>query len=220
MSNKSNYLSLNIDISDKKIVVFGGGKVAERKVQHLLGSKHLVVVSRSLTDSLQILWEADQLDHINARLLIKDTVLISALIDSAFLVVPATSDQELNQVIKQLADEQGILCNDVDQSDEVLVPFQAHSEEASVAITTYGKSPAMIKYLKDTTDTILTPQVDAMIRLQESLRKKLKKTVDCQAKRRELLTAVIHNDDIWSCLPDNEKLAKTRAKALVKEMLA
>lgn len=219
MSDRSNYLSLNVDITDKKIVVFGGGKVAERKVGHFLGSKHLVVVSRSLTEGLQILWEGDQLDHINARLLIKDDVLISALMDSAFLVVPATSDQDLNKVIKSLADEKGILCNDVDQSDEVLVPFQVHSQEASVAITTYGKSPAMIKYLKENTDEILTPQVDAMIRLQGWLRNKLKKKVDKQEKRRDILTAVIQNDDIWELLPDEEKKARALTREFVKDYL-
>ena len=218
MSDKSKYLTLNVDVSDKKIVVFGGGNVAERKVQLLLGSKQLVVVSRSLSESLQTLWENDQLDHINARLQVKDEVLISALVDSSFLVVPATSDQQLNKVIKDIAESQGIMCNDVDQSDEVLVPFQAHSEEASVSITTYGKSPAMIKYLKDNTDAILTPQVDAMIRLQEWLRNKLKKKISSQEERREILTAVIQNDEIWALLPDDEKAAKAKTKDFVKEL--
>jgi precorrin-2 dehydrogenase/sirohydrochlorin ferrochelatase len=215
MTDKKSYLSLFVNISDKKIVVFGGGNVAERKVKHFLGSKHLVVVSRSLTEGLQILWEADQLDHINARLQIKDDVLINALIDKAFLVVPATSDRQLNAVIKSLADEKGILCNDVDQADDVLIPSQVHSEEASISITTYGSSPAMLKHLKERALEVVTPQMDAMIRIQGKVRNALKKSVADQETRRELLLKVLEDESIWELLPDNEDKALKLAKALV-----
>ena len=77
----------------------------------------------------------------------------------------------------------------------------------------------MIKYLKENTTEILTPQVDAMIRLQGWLRNKLKKEVMKQERRKELLTAVIQNDEIWALLPENEKAAKAMAKSLVKELL-
>lgn len=220
MKNKEKYLSLFIDISDKKIVIFGGGNVAERKAKHFLGSKHLIVVSRSLTEGLQLMWEADQLDHINAQLLVKDDVLIQALINKAFLVVPATSDLQLNQKIKSMADEQGILCNDVDQADDVLIPSQVHSDEASIAITTYGSSPAMLKHLKKSALSVLTPEIDAMIRIQEKLRNSLKKKLNKQQQRSQLLREIVSNDEVWSLLPDDEAKAYKLAKSIIKDKLS
>ena len=217
MKNKDQYLSLCIDISDKKIVVFGGGVVAERKVQHFLGSNNLVVISDQLTEQLEIYWEADQLDHINARLHIKDSVLIKALIDKAFLVVPATSDRELNVLIKSIADEAGILCNDVDQADDVLVPSQVHSEEATVSITTYGSSPAMLTHLKKRALDVITPEIDAMIRIQRKARNYLKKHVDKQADRRERLHKILDSQEIWDLLPEKESKATKLAKKLIAE---
>lgn len=220
MKDKEKYLSLYIDISDKKIVIFGGGNVAERKAKHFLGSKHLIVVSRSLTEGLQIMWEADQLDHINAQLLVKDDILIEALINKAFLVVPATSDLQLNQKIKSMADEQGILCNDVDQADDVLIPSQVHSDEASISITTYGSSPAMLKHLKKEALKVLTPEIDAMIRIQEKLRNSLKKKVDQQEQRARLLREILATDEVWKLLPDNESKAYKLAKSIISEKIS
>ena len=212
MKDKKRYLSLYVDISTKKIVVFGGGTVAERKVSNLLGSKQVVVVSASLTEALQTLWESDQIDHINAKLKVKDDVLIKALINKAFLVVPATSDRQLNTAIKQLADEEGILCNDVDQADDVLIPSQIHTPEASIAITTYGSAPAILKYVKDKAAAVVTPQVDAMIRIQNIIRNALKKVTDDVEYRRTLLHKILDDDDIWALLPEHEEQALGMAK--------
>lgn len=216
MKDKKRYLSLYVDISTKKIVVFGGGNVAERKVSNLLGSKQLVVVSASLTEPLQTLWENDQIDHINAKLKVKDDVLIKALINKAFLVVPATSDRQLNSAIKRLADEEGILCNDVDQADDVLIPSQVHTPEASIAITTYGSAPAILKHLKDKAADVVTPQVDSMIRIQQTIRNALKKISDDVDYRRQILHKILNNKEIWGMLPEEEEKALKMAKEIAE----
>ncbi|MEL0036651.1 MAG: bifunctional precorrin-2 dehydrogenase/sirohydrochlorin ferrochelatase [Gammaproteobacteria bacterium] len=215
MKDTKRYLSLYVDISDKKIVVFGGGTVADRKVSNLLGSKQIVVVSVTLTETLQTLWENDQIDHINAKLQVKDDVLIKALINKAFLVVPATSDRDLNIAIKKLADEEGILCNDVDQDDSVLIPSQVHTPEASVAITTYGSAPALLNHLKKQAEAIVTPQMDAMIRIQSVIRNALIKQTDDVEGRRALLHQILDSEEIWALLPDSEDQALQMAKDLV-----
>jgi len=216
MRQKDKYLPLFINISSKKIVVFGAGKVAERKVNHFLGSQQLIVVSKEMTEGLQVLWENDQIDHISASLKVKDDVLLKALIDQAFLVVPATSDLALNAKIKELANEANILCNDVSQAADVLVPSQMHSEEASIAITTYGSSPATLRYLRTNTDSILTPQVDSMIRVQENLRNYLKTKIDGHTERGEKLWTIINDQSIWEMLPDDEDGAFEKAKQLLE----
>ena len=51
-------IPLMFDISDKQVVVIGGGKVAERRVQTLAQyTKHILVISPTLTDVLQKLFE-------------------------------------------------------------------------------------------------------------------------------------------------------------------
>ena len=50
----SGYYPVLLDLKDKRCVVIGGGKVAERKVTSLVRAKAIVtVVSLELTESLQ-----------------------------------------------------------------------------------------------------------------------------------------------------------------------
>lgn len=47
------YYSMNVNLAGKKVVVVGGGKVAERKVAGLLGTDAMIVViSPEATDDL------------------------------------------------------------------------------------------------------------------------------------------------------------------------
>ena len=47
-------MPLMIDLSNKKVVIVGGGKVATRRTKTLLAyTKHIHVVSPTITDTLQ-----------------------------------------------------------------------------------------------------------------------------------------------------------------------
>ena len=90
-------------------------------------------------------------------LLVKENVLIKALINGVFFVLPATSERELNIAIVRLADAEGFLCNDEDQSDDVLIPSQVNTVVASIAIIKYGSAPALLNHLKDMTSDDVIP---------------------------------------------------------------
>ena len=60
------YLSFNIQIEGKLIIVVGGGRVAERKVSNILPAGALLtVISPTLTFELQKLRDSGMINHLH-----------------------------------------------------------------------------------------------------------------------------------------------------------
>ncbi|RZN37478.1 MAG: hypothetical protein EFT35_06130 [Methanophagales archaeon ANME-1-THS] len=94
-------LPLYIEVSDKRIIVFGGGGVAERKICQILetGSEipeknpNLEVYSLKFTPRIKALCEAKKIHCVQCDLWNKN---VEELIKGAFLILICTSDERLN----------------------------------------------------------------------------------------------------------------------------
>ena len=61
---KKPYFPLFVDISEKKMVVFGGGKIATRRVDTLLGfTENITVIAPQVTDRIKKLSKEKQIDR-------------------------------------------------------------------------------------------------------------------------------------------------------------
>ena len=122
MPETKNFLPLMLDLSGKRIVIFGGGLVGERKAELFSGCANTVVVSLEFSRRLHELEASGQVKLIKLDLLAASDLELKELISGAFLVIPATSNFELNRKITELAQESDILINQVDALGSVVVP--------------------------------------------------------------------------------------------------
>src|SRR5680860_308129 len=100
-----------LKLKNKKILVVGGGKIAERKVIRLLKAEaNVLLVSPEITDSLQKFVDEKIIVH-NKRKFIKEDL------KNAFLVIAATNDKKVNHLIFRESEKNGILVNVVDEPD-------------------------------------------------------------------------------------------------------
>ena len=60
MAKKNNFLPLMIDLSGRKIVIFGGGSVGERKAELFCGCADTLIVSIEFSQRLQELEASGQ----------------------------------------------------------------------------------------------------------------------------------------------------------------
>lgn len=104
-----NFLPISINITNKKILVVGAGKVALRKVKHLLPFTNSITVV-----SPEIHAEMFQFKGIE---IIQDAYS-NQYLNGAFLVYACTDIIKVNDQIIKDAEELGVLCNRVDKGEE------------------------------------------------------------------------------------------------------
>ncbi len=135
-----------LNIGDN-VVIFGGGKVALRKVKYLSNfTKDITVIakeSRSLPE------------HVKLTISSIDIQNISKFIpENTALVVAALSDSGMNHSIAEWCHSHHILVNVVDNPgpSTVLFPALSHKSDLNVAVSTSGKCPFLARKIREDID--------------------------------------------------------------------
>lgn len=201
-------IPLMIDLSGRHVVIFGGGAVGARKAAFFAREARVTVISRSFLPALH----SPGIERVEAECAGMDEAGLRALIGDAFLVVAATSDPGLNGRIGRAARSAGALFNNADgEAGDVLVPSVVRGERYLLAISTGGASPAIPRFLREHLEAAF-PHLDAMIGVQARLRDDLKEGVGSQEERQQILRAVLHDPEAWSCLTSGEDVAYQRIR--------
>lgn len=163
------YYPVFLDLDGQKVVVVGGGEVAERKIRTLLvyGCR-ISVISHHLTPHLKEFAVKKRINHLPYESL-------GESLDDAFMVMAATDDPEVNRQIASQAKEKGLLVNAVDQPGDCnfIMPSIVKRGDLQIAISTAGKSPALAKKLRKDMESIFGPEYDSFIELLGMIRKNL-----------------------------------------------
>ncbi|MFC7322693.1 NAD(P)-binding protein [Halobacillus campisalis] len=136
-------IPLMLDLKNKKAVVVGGGKIAERRVRTLLSSEaDIKVISPALTSSLTTLYQDGKLDWHEKSFSAED-------LQNAFLIVAATNDSEVNRAIIESA-PQNVLLNSVEDAaaGNIQFPTQFSRGKLSISVSTNGSSPILAAKIK------------------------------------------------------------------------
>lgn len=185
-----------VDCTHKPVTIFGGGEVGARKARYFAGEADVTVYSRSFSSVFKSIPVKQVQVEISAT-----EPNISDYIRGAFLVIAATSDPDLNRIIAARCNIEGILCNNAtDPPADVTLPAKFAGERFTIAISTKGASPAVARFIREGLEDTW-PDLDEMIALEEDLRKDLKYRQIPENRRREILTAVLHDPAVREALP-------------------
>jgi precorrin-2 dehydrogenase / sirohydrochlorin ferrochelatase len=157
------YYPVYLDLNKKKCVIIGGGKIAERKIGQLLkaGAK-VTVVSPDLTPVLDKMRADGKISH-------KKRKYKSCDIKGAFLVIAATSDEEVN---KKAAKNFRGLINAVDMPKycSFIMPSVISRGPLTIAISSSGVSPALSKTLRKELEGLITDDLAKYLAYLDKLR--------------------------------------------------
>ena len=192
----SKMLPLIIDVENRRVVIFGGGAVGERKAE-LFKDADTYVASRDFTPGIQKLAEDGFIKLVKSDL---NDIDIESIIKDAFLVIPATDDLALNSRILKMAGEHNILVNQVNAVGDVLIPSVIKKGDIIIGISTQGKSPAVSKFIRKRFEQIVTQKYADMVRLQDEIRELLKERVPSQKLREKVLWEILNDGVIWEAL--------------------
>ena len=197
-----------VDYTGRKVTIVGGGKVGARKARYFADEAKVTVFSRSFITDFQTI----PVNQIEIEVSHEDSD-ITTLIMGASLVIAATSDPILNSLILTCCRGQGILCNNVTEPPgDVILPAKFTGKQFTIAVSTQGGSPAVARFIREHIQATW-PDLDQMIILEDHLRSELKYQGVPEGRRREILTAVLHDQEIWQKL----KTGLREADALVTQ---
>ena len=166
-SGANKFYPIFLNLRAKKVVIVGGGKVAERKALGLLDSGAVIhLVSPDATASIKGHHENGSITWIKKK-------FSPGFLDGAWLVIAATSDTDIQKKIFKEAEKRNIFCNTVDVPVlcTFIVPSTVRRGDLCLAISSSGKSPALCKYLRKELEKTFPSSYESYVFLLGELRK-------------------------------------------------
>jgi len=185
---RTNY-PIMLQLDGKKVVVIGGGKVAERKVIGLLGTgAQVIVVSPQATKEIQTLF-------LDGKIVWLKKFFSGEDLQDAALIFAATDDKDLNQSVKSLAGIHQLvtIADDPDHSDFHL-PAHVQRGRLSIAVSTGGASPILAKKLRAELEQQFDERYAEYVDFLFAARQWILKEVEDPSIKRKLLTVIVSED--------------------------
>lgn len=165
------YYPIFLNLTGRRILVIGGGNVAEGKVQGLLNAEadNITVISPDLTSALQQ-------QHADGRFTWKQAEYADGDVEGFDLCFVATDDGAVNAAVAGESRRRRILVNAADDPPfcDFILPSVVRRGKIVLAASTSGTSPAMARRLREDLTEFLTPDYEALADLLAEVRLSLR----------------------------------------------
>lgn len=178
------YFPFFVDITGKKGLVVGGGRIALRKIQTLLPfAPQLSVVASEILPEIEDLKTAAE--AAGTKIVCMHRCYEEADLADAFFVIAATADGALNAAISAQCRIRGILVNAVDDREHCsfLFPSLTRKGPLTVAVSTEGASPMVSAILRRQFEAQIPDQIEAILEELEQERELVRMQIPDDAKR-------------------------------------
>lgn len=209
---------VNLNLSNKEVLVAGGGNVGERMaLKFLKEGCNVVVGSIDFTEGLKQSSKNDKLKliQLDAK---NDHKQVDNLVSIADIVIAATDECILNQEIIAKAKGKGALVCVVDnpsKSDFSPVAI-TNVGGIQIAIYTAGKSPAVAKMLRERVEKTITQQDVLQVELLHYARGLAKTRISDSKAREAAMYQILRDEEINAIL---RKGLLEEAKSLAKKVI-
>ena len=170
-----------LNLRHVRCVVVGGGEVALRKTEGLLGAgAEVTVVAPELCPPLQELALQGRVSHLQKGFADGDVA-------GAMLVIAATEKPEVNREVHRCATEQGALVNVVDTPElcTFITPAVIDRDPIAIAIGSGGAAPMLVRNLRAKLEAYIPGAYGDMASLMEEARPEVKRRYpDLRHRRR------------------------------------
>ncbi|MCP5409321.1 MAG: uroporphyrinogen-III C-methyltransferase [Chromatiaceae bacterium] len=183
------FLPLFLNIKNKICLVVGGGEVAARKVNLLRkAGGNVTVVAPELCPGLLKLSAASEIIH-HAR------HFEQADLSGAMLVIAATDNAGINQMVSEQAERLNIPVNVVDQPKlcSFIVPSIIDRSPVIAAVSTGGASPVLARIIRTRLETLIPSGYGRLADLANRFRSRVKERFENSPERRRFWEKVLNS---------------------------
>lgn len=182
-------MPLMIDLTNKNVVIVGGGTVASRRAQTLSQYvEHMTVISPTITEKFQnmvdkgvVIWKEKEFEP-------------SDIVD-AYLVIAATNEPCVNEAVKQALPEHTLFNNVGDASNgNVVFPSALHRDKLTISVSTDGASPKLTKSIMAELEALYPPSYSSYIAFLYTCRQKIKLLDITYNEKQQLLSQIVSQE--------------------------
>jgi siroheme synthase-like protein len=206
------YLPIFIDLKDKNVLVIGDYRILEFKIMKLIEARaKIFFLTTLLTDQIE------NLDKSERVVFIRDQFNESYL-DDKWLVICGSEDKELKKKIARATSERNIFCNFVDQApiSSFISPAVISRGDITIALSTKGKSPALIKYLKNQIMKVIGDEYGEFAKILGKMRKKVIENIPGQNRRSDIFDSIVQDPDVLKLIQGGNYL---KAEELIEKII-
>jgi precorrin-2 dehydrogenase/sirohydrochlorin ferrochelatase len=177
------YYMACLNLTGRRCLVVGGGRVGLEKARGLLDCGALVtVVSPEVEPDVHEL----PVEWIGRRFRAED-------VKDRWLVVAATPDRAVNRQVFREAEWRGVFCNVADDPElcSLILPAVHRVDPIAVAVSTGGASPALAQRLRDDIAQLVGPEHASLARELRRLRPWAKAQLATYDERKEYFAELV-----------------------------
>lgn len=181
---------LFVDLAGRRVVVVGGGRVAERKIRHLLECRaRITIVSPTVTPRLHAWRRSGKIQWRPRRYKRCD-------LQSAWLVISASDEPIVNRRVARDAARGRTLVNVVDDAarSTAIAPAWFRRGALVVAFSTGGASPALARRLRLMLSRNIGREYAAYVAFLARVRRHIHHRVKDAATRQRLMRRLVRAD--------------------------
>ena len=173
------FLPLYIDVNQQPVLVVGAGEIGLRKTRLLLeAGAHVTVIGEAVDSGFATLPQAG--------LTVTERSFDVADIQGARLVIAATDDEALNDVIFKACEAAGILVNAVDDPAHSRFIFPAIIDRSPIiiSISSGGHAPVLARQLREKLEAWIPASVALAGQFAKEMRQRVKDALPFDQRRR------------------------------------
>jgi precorrin-2 dehydrogenase/sirohydrochlorin ferrochelatase len=196
---------VDLNFRHKSVIIIGEGEELEARTRQFLDADaKVIVVGNKFSKTLKRLTRSERLELVTCNPLSSWTRLSKRYKPDA--VILATNKPNAAKMAKRVRAEGKVLLYAVDMPDlnDFNMPAIAKLGKIRVAVSTGGLSPAMGRILRKRIERTIIPEDIQQVRLQASIRSKIRKRIPNPELRRICIYKIIHNRKIKESLQRNE----------------
>lgn len=205
---------VNLNLKNKKCIVVGAGSVAERKVRRLLEcGAEVEIVAPVAIKSLKNLAVLGKITLKERHVNLKD-------INDAFLVISATGDRRINNLVSRYCQKNRILVNVVDSPDECnfTLPSEVRRGNLLITVSTGGASPALAKKIRKGLEKNFGKEYADFLRLMKLFRPKVIARIKNFRARKSFFEKVVNCGALQLLKYGKQKKAKEKLEQMLKNV--
>ena len=204
----SKFYPIHLNVTGKKCVIIGGGKVAYRKACSLKGSgADVVVVSPEV---------CPEMVNEEGLVLIKKEYE-ECFLDGALLVIAATDNEAINKNVTEDAEKRSIIVNVVDYPERCsfIVPSAINRGDLCISISTGGASPAVAKRIREELEAVFGKEYEEYLGLLTEMRSLAMSSIKDSVKRRKVLQRLAEKDIFDAVKSEGVKIAEAKMREII-----
>lgn len=194
------YFPLFCKLENRDCLLVGGGDIAERKARLLLDAGARVTVNAPTFTQQFICWQEQQ------QLVLVYGKFTAELLNDKWLVIAATNDAMINQMVSVEAEQRRIFCNVVDSPKDAsfIMPSIIDRSPIMVAVSSEGHAPVLARLLREKLEAILPQHLGKLAKYAGYLRNRVKLSFKSLTERRRFWEKLFNHDRLAQALANND----------------